>query len=116
MKPISPPVTYGNAAVRGQLRRWKAELWAKYCQFQTAYNDEDGLRDDVVNFAMRGSEKGRMRAFERLKRAFGPGVRFEGLLNQKRPLALWSILKPRGALAVDQPIETGLMQDCVAIN
>jgi hypothetical protein len=35
------------------------------------------------------------RAFDKLSRALGPGTTLEGLrLDGKRPMAIWSILKP----------------------
>jgi hypothetical protein len=65
----------------------------------------------------RSSHTGRRRAFDKLARLLGPGVVLEGLrLDGKQPLALWSILKPRVAVTVDAPPESGLAQDCVTVD
>lgn len=110
------PATYANAAIRGQMRQWKGELADDYCTFDRACRSA-GLKSAAIDFAQRNSEKGRRRAFEKIRKAFGPGATLEGLrIEGKHPLAIWSILKPRHAVIMDAAPESGLMQDCVTVN
>lgn len=110
------PATYANAAIRGQMRQWKEKLADDYRTFDRAFCSAD-LGLITTDFVRRGSEKGRQRAFEKIRKAFGPGVALEGLrIDGKHPLAIWSILRPRHAVIMDAAPESGLMQDCVTVN
>lgn len=114
---LTQPAVYANAEVRGKLREWKRDLARQYRIFERAYANEGRLRSVVDDFVRRTSIAGRRRAFDKLRKMIGPapvleGVRFDG----GHPLAVWSLLKPRDCVAVDAPIETGLCQNCVAVN
>jgi hypothetical protein len=115
-------VAYGNAAIRGQLRRWKSTLAERYRGFDAVYRgDRSTLRGLVDDFVRRGSPTGRRRAFAKLATAFGSGVTLEGLRtagdahSDAPPLAVWSLLKPRAAVVVE-PRTPSLAQNCIAVN
>jgi hypothetical protein len=114
-KPKYQPATYGDAEVRGKLRQWKQKLSDEYQIYSHAYVNL-GIADAFNDFAKRGSEKGRRRAFEKISKAFGPGPKLEQVSRGKRPIALWSILNPREPVLVGAPDETGLNQNCVTVN
>jgi hypothetical protein len=110
------PAAYADAETRGKLRLWKQALTRRYRTFDRAYQNHALLRPLIARMVKRGSA-GRRRAFGRIVKALGPGVTLEGVrLDGKYPLAVWSILRPRTSVTVDAPVETGLMQDCVAVN
>jgi hypothetical protein len=110
------PAAYGDAMVRGQLRQWKERVAIKYRMFETCYNS-DVMFEVGTDFACRSSEKGRLRAFAKLRQAFGPGAHLENFKNQKRPLAIWSILEPRESILATESLDKpGLQQNCVVIN
>jgi hypothetical protein len=75
------PVIYANAQVRGQLRAWKTQLDKRYREFDRVfaplYEGKGPLTQHVSDLIGRKSTKGRQRAFEKLHRAFGPGVTLE---------------------------------------
>jgi hypothetical protein len=111
---IGQPGTIG-ASERGKLRQWKHAAVAKYRLCDQLLHDLE-MKRQVNEFAMRGSEAGRRRAFQRigaLVRRFGhlQEVRFTG----RAPLALWAALAPRNAVTVN-PATEGQKQDCVAVN
>jgi hypothetical protein len=109
-------VTYRDAQTRGRMRLWKRALARDYQTFDRAYRSPIVLAM-VADFAKRSSAKGRRRAFDKIHRSYGPGVTLEGLrLDGNHPLAVWSILKPRDAVTVDAPIESGKAQNCVTVN
>jgi len=110
-----PPATYANAEVRGQLRLWKKDLMVKYNAFERVYYQGSTIRPQVEDFVNRSSEKGRRRAFPRVEKAFGPGVKREWVdFSGRHPLALWTILCPRMSVAANG--DPGRMQDCVTMN
>jgi hypothetical protein len=60
---------------------------------------------------------GRQRAFEKINRALGLGVRLEAKhLDGKAARAVWSIYKPGGAVICDTDAHPALLQDCVTVN
>jgi hypothetical protein len=104
-----------GAAERGKLRQWKRAAAANYQLCDRLLHDPE-MQRQVDEFAMRGSEAGRRRAFQRvtmLVRRFAhlQEVRFTG----RAPLALWAALTPRNAVTVN-PATEGQKQDCVAVN
>jgi hypothetical protein len=104
-----------GAAERGKLRQWKRTAAANYQLCDRLLHDPE-MQRQVDEFAMRGSEAGRRRAFQRvnvLVQRFGhlQEVRLTG----RAPLALWAALTPRDAVTVN-PATEGEKQDCVAIN
>jgi hypothetical protein len=109
----APPVTYASAETRGKLRAWKTALARKYHEFDCAYHHKS-LLNAVEDFAKRSSEKGRRRAFAKIKEALGSAPTLEYLDMDKRPIALWSVLNPREAVAIEG--DPGQMQDCVTVN
>jgi len=111
MKPINPI----DAATRGRLRQFKAELATRYARLDRLI-DTHGMDADMHAFANRSSATGRGRAFERVRRALATtGATLEGVrLTGKWPLAVWSILKPRDAVVrSDDPSDA---QNCVTVN
>jgi len=115
-------VNYADASTRGRIRAWKAKLARNYAQFNTGYEQSEPLVVDMI----KSSRSGRERAFARIKQAFGPGAILESanLGRNEKSRAIWSILKPRGAVAVidalpdDIPESTrgSMAQDCVTVN
>ena len=115
-------VTYANAEARGRVRLWKAKLARNYTQFNTGFAQSHELADDMI----RSSRSGRERAFARIKQAFGPGAILESanLGRNDKSRVIWSIMKPRGSVAVidalpeDTPESkrASLAQDCVTVN
>jgi hypothetical protein len=109
-------VAYGDAQTRGRMRLWKRSLANGYEAFSRAFLTR-ATSDHVIDFVRRSSSIGRKRAFDKLHRAFGPGVMLEGLrIEGEHPIAVWSILKPRSSVIIDAPVESGLAQDCVTVN
>jgi hypothetical protein len=92
---IRPPVAYGNAEVRGQLRAWKTKLAHGYAAFDRAYEALDhDLRAAAVDLVKRSSRAGRERALAKIQRAIGPGPTLEfAHLDGKHPHAVFSILR-----------------------
>jgi hypothetical protein len=70
------------------------------------------------------TRSGRERAFNKISKAFGPGVTLESvsLGKHNRSFAIWSILKPRNAVTVEVSDDipecerASLVQDCVTLN
>jgi hypothetical protein len=113
---LAQPATYANAEVRGKLRAWKHLLAQQYRTFERAYT-AGCWRPLIDNFVKRSSVTGRRRAFDKLRKLFGPAPVLEGLrLGGDHPLAVWSLFKPRDSVAVNAAVETGLSQDCVTVN
>jgi hypothetical protein len=109
--------TYSDSEVRGRMREWKKELVRKCNIFEKVYeNREEVLLPVIAAFARKGSMKGKDRAFRHLRKLLGPGAILEGVRYFPEPLAVFSILKPRDSIIIDAPVETGPMQDCVAVN
>jgi hypothetical protein len=108
---------------RGQLRHWKKKLAERYAIFERVYTNRNAW-GPIGKDMIRGSGLTRRHALDKLTRLFGPGVTFEKAEIKKRNqgYALWSILKPRGAVFVDSPRELSeselgsLTQDCVCVN
>jgi len=118
---IVKSITYEDAETRGKLRAWKKKLVADYVILDGAYRsfltkDREIIRDMVLR-----SRKGRERAFEKIKRALGPGVRLEyvDLDGKESAMATFSILKPRDAVLKPSPphlLAPSMLQDCVTVN
>jgi hypothetical protein len=107
-----PHIAIDNEA-RGKLRVWKQQLARHYAMLEKRFRSEDILKTCVA-FALRGSAIGRKRAFDKLSKAF-TGCTLECVrLDGPNPWALWSVLKPRTSVAVNEGPE--LSQDCVAVH
>jgi hypothetical protein len=105
-----------DAEARGKVRVFKAGLTTRYAALQRALK-ADRTRDAVYDFAHKG-ELGRRRALDRLNRIFGAaGAQRERLHLTKRPVAIWSCLRPRGSVVIeDTPGDPGIRQDCVTCD
>jgi hypothetical protein len=106
---------YGDAETRGRLRQWKSATTVAWNKMDQLFMDQKLNRDGRA-FCLRGSELGRRRAFDRLARLLAPtgahleGVRFTG----RYPIALWTTIKPRGAVMVTA--DPSRNQSCVSVN
>jgi hypothetical protein len=110
--------TYAGAETRGLLRQWKIDLADKYKIINRTFGNRVFGRD-VEDLCMRGSDKGRRRAFARINGILSSaGATQESVhLAGKRPMALWSTLKPRGCLTLNpKPDDPGHTQDCISVN
>lgn len=103
-----------SAEARGRLRIWKKHAAARYARFWAAYSDR-ATRHDVVDFVMRSSETGRARGFEKVRRRLHNTAFLEGVRTATDPIAVWSVIKAREAVAVE-PDEPGFAQACVTMN
>jgi hypothetical protein len=103
-----------DAQARGRRRFYKHKLAADYSAFDAIWKS---ITTTQVGDFMLKSAKGRRRVFDRINAAVTRcGARLEALrLDGRRPLALWAILKPRGAVSVD-PEEPRDGQSCVCVN
>jgi hypothetical protein len=106
-----------DAETRGRLRQFKMELAKRYGRLERLIDAPTGLVDDANDIAMRSSVMGRQRAFDRVRRALAvTGAALEGVrLDGGDPIAIWSILRPRIAVAVD-PDDPAKAQDCITVN
>ena len=121
-------VTYSDAETRGRLRVWKQKLARDYATFDAAFrgmgDDNGNIRSDWPIELVRCPRAGRRRAFEKIKRALGPGAVLEEVRLEKRgkAYAVWSILKPRAAVTLaaaenaSDEERASLAQDCVTLN
>jgi hypothetical protein len=127
MSNIRHNVSYGNAEVRGQLRMWKRKLAQHYRIFDEFFRQlQNGIYQPIAANMVRGSRSTRKTAFDRIHKGFGPGVTLEEVNLKGRgdhAYAIWSILKPRAAVAVRSTLEDysesereSLLQDCVTVN
>ena len=119
--PSKTTITYADAETRGRLRYWKQRLAKRYEIFEA--NFIRGDRMAVVGDMVRGSNSTRQRAYQKLCAMFGPGVHVEGVtLKRNQSLAIWSYLKPRGAVVSNAHEDASpeqaasLAQDCVTVN
>jgi len=105
-----------DATRRGKLRLWKAGLTNRYAAFDAWYGTRDARRL-ASDFAHAGSSGGRQRKLARLDHiltAFGAQLEHRQL-ERKHPFAVWALLRPRCAMARDDP-EPRFMQDCVVVE
>jgi hypothetical protein len=108
--------TIGGAAERGKLRRWKHAAASRYQLLRDQLLRDPGMKRQVDEFAMRGSAKGRQRAFRRINGLVSRfGVLQDVQLSGPAPLALWAALRPRGHV-LSCPKTEGEKQDCVTAN
>jgi hypothetical protein len=104
-----------STEARGKLRRWKGRARQRWHRFDRHYGSLNTI-GAAQDFLGRGSEKGRRRAFEKLRKTFANVAVLEGVrIAGEYPIAVWSILRPREAVAVDSD-DPGRRQDCVTIN
>jgi hypothetical protein len=120
---IRQSVEYGHAETRGRLRLWKQKLAKSYTIFDDACNELMANNMPLVADMVFCSRTGRKRAFDKINKSFGPGVTLESvnLGKNNRSLAIWSILKPRGPVAIateaaSRQERVSLMQNCVTVN
>jgi hypothetical protein len=99
---------YPDAAARGQVRLWKQQLAKQYRQFERGYRSV--VTKKLLEAFTCKTGTGRRRAFAKLAQGLGSGVTLQGLRLDGRPLAVWSILKPREAVRQDIP------DHCVTVN
>jgi hypothetical protein len=108
----SAPTTPIGAEARGKRRALKSELARLYAGVDRAYR-----RQDLARLATQvASASDIKRAFARyeLAKLLGDGAHFEMVLGQGTTL-VWSVLKPRGSLAVD-PAHPRDAQECVVVE
>jgi hypothetical protein len=114
---IRQSITYGDAETRGKLRAWKKKLATDYAIFDSAWRQ---LQPHVKDLVLRGSYKGRARAFEKIRAVLGPGVTLEhSELGGKHSHAIFSIFKPRDSVIYDnekEDLKPTYLQDCVTVN
>ena len=87
---------YSDAEARGQLRIWRRELERGYAKLSCCY-DNAKLQADIDEFVARRSDKGRMRAFKRIRTGIeASGAMLEGVRRTgPHPIAVWSMLNAR---------------------
>ena len=114
---IRKGVTYGDAETRGRLRHWKAKLARDYHIFDSYFQQlQKGSLQHLAEDMVRGSRSTRRRAFEKMRKGFGPGVTLEEVKLDKRghALAIWSILKPRNSVTISPVLVDNLMTELLA--
>jgi hypothetical protein len=126
MNTVKHSVSYNNAEVRGRLRQWKKKLVQDYAVFDRALEtlSPNGKPGPLIVDMVKCTRAGRKQAFDKINKAFGPGVTLESasLGKNNRSLAIWSILKPRSSVAIAVPEDiseserASLAQDCVTLN
>ena len=102
-----------DAQARGRRRLFKHKLAADYGAFEAIWKSITVAR--MEDFMLKRG-KGRRRVFDCINAAVTRhGARLEALRLDKQPVALWAILKPRIAVALDadHPRDD---QDCVCVN
>jgi hypothetical protein len=119
-------VSYKDAQTRGRLRAWKAQLAENYIQFDNAfrYLDPRSRQSELVADMALKSSAGSDKAFRKIQTLLGPGVRLEHRrCRRKRTFAIWSILKPRSAVACavsksdySAAERASFAQDCVTVD
>jgi len=108
--------TYNDAHTRGLLRQFKQRLAKDYVTFDKGVHAFSKL-SHLGNFIRRASIVGRQRAFDKIRRVLGPGAYLEALrLDGKEPIALFSILNPRGPVIVGPKATHSDKQDCIAVD
>jgi hypothetical protein len=104
-----------STEARGKMRLWNGRARQRWHWFDRHYRSTAtiGVAQDFLG---RGSEKGRRRAFEKLRKAFRDVAILEGVrIAGEHPIGICTTLKPREAVAVGSD-DPGLRQDCVATN
>jgi hypothetical protein len=101
---------------KGRVRQLKKQLEADYATFDAVYRRWSADDGPLLDFVKKRG-KGRQRAFDRLaSQMLGIGARLEGArFEGKEPVALWAILKPRGAVLV-KPEHPRNQQACITLN
>ena len=122
-EPVIENVSYGDAASRGRVRRFKQRLARDYARCIAVFDEfRRAGKKSVVRDMVLCSRRGRQRAFERIDAALSAaGAVLESVdLSDGNRMCLYSILKPRGSLHVvatdGGDIPPGETQDCVAVN
>jgi len=107
-----------GAEARGRLRVWLRAASARYARVEALIHNRD-VHKYAIALATRKAE--RTRSFLALKRAVGDAGWLERAPERDGvPMAVFAVLKPRGAVAVawegGLPVDAGDLQDCVCIN
>lgn len=103
-----------SAEAKGKLRLWKTAAARRVEALDRILRSrETGTL--VAEFSLRTSTTGQQRAFKALRRRLGTWPALEFVQVGREPLALWALLRPRGALMAwsDNPSER---QDCVVVD
>ena len=103
-----------NAEARGLLRVWKRAAAERYADYRRAAESKELLLVGQ-KMARSSSAAGRLRAFRRLRGLISKAHLEAVSLAGKYPVAIWSVLKPREAVTVDND-DPSLQQDCVVIE
>jgi hypothetical protein len=105
------------------MRTFKTQLAKSYAVFDKGFRKLDGRdpQSPIIDFVRRKSDVGRRRALDKIRATLGAGVVLEGVrLDGKYPIAVWSILKPRDAVAYGnesgEPTASGRAQNCVTVH
>lgn len=106
---MSDPI---STKARGELRRWTKETAAKYAAWLELFKSGAIFRLGQDAVCKKGL--GKERALRRLDSAFA-GIAVREQMAYERPLAIWSVLKPRGSIMVEHD-EPGFLQDAVTVN
>jgi hypothetical protein len=106
---MSDPI---STKARGELRRWTKATAAKYAAWLELFKSDAIFRLGQDAVCKKGL--GKERALRRLDAAFA-GVAIREQMAHERPLAIWSVLKPRGSIMVGHD-EPGFMQEAVIVN
>jgi hypothetical protein len=116
--PMPTGVGYADPEVRGRLRQWKQTLRTGYARYNHVYTQRDTLLyPHIRDFCDKQGKVGRQRAFARLAQRIGAtGAVLEGVrLDGRFPIAVWSLLQPRGPVTVE-PTDPSDGQNCIAVN
>ena len=96
---------YADAATRGRMRQFKAELSERYSALPRP--SSSGFQGVAADFVFK-SGIGRRRALAELSRRLAPAhVSLEGMHLGREPVAIWAILKPREAVWIDEADQHG---------